>query len=509
MEIMFVILSLILCLALILNQLSFISNKTPIQIVDDMGQGLNLGNSFDCKNDFNPKDILSPDDQLTLCGNPSPSKETITKIQQSGFKTIRLPVYWEHFINKLDEVNSLWMKRIKEVVDWITKSNMYCILTVTDDEDSWLSKGVQVKQKYINLWKQIANEFIDYDQHLIFESMSKGNYNDYVTLLSLTQAFVDTIRDSGGNNYKRLLAINGLNSELDATCNTKYKMPYDPANKLAISIHYYFPDQFTREPDDNKWSWIDDKGQIQVIEPFTKWGEKSDYANMVSNFETLKTFYINSEIPIIISQTAVLTEQKKEPESIRRYLQFLFSMTMSYKGIMACLWDTSNKSSGDTNYFNRETYQWYDEKIKSVFKNITKGRYVKPTDYFIYSNVEETSSADSEGKLTINFGLKIPTKVTIKIIMSIRDPGGAGFGIISADSQGQYNGIGVSCLEGKKQYDGSYLFNIDVKDKDFHDYVRVERWWGNDIFSLNNLRLEFVEYSSFFNYEGYEEALLN
>ena len=421
MEALFVILSLILSSALILNQLSFISNKTPLQIVDDMGQGFNLGNSFDCYNSTNPKEILTPDDQLTLCGNPVPTRETITKIKQSGFKTIRLPVNWMHFINELDEVNSDWMSRVKEAVDWAIRSNMYCILTISDDEECWLSEGEKAKKRYINLWKQIAKEFIEYDQHLIFESMSLGNYNDYIILLSLTQAFVDTIRDSGGNNYKRLLLINGLNSDFDSTCTTKYKLPYDPANKLGISINYYFPDRFTKEPEDNKWTWIDDLGQLQVIEPFTKWGEKSDYTDMVSYFETLRTFFIKREIPVIINKTGVLTKQNKEPESIRRYLKFLFSLSYSYKGIMTCLWDTSNQSIGDYNYFNRENNQWYDEQIRSGFKNITKGRYVKPTDYFIYSNVEETRSLNSDGNLVINFGLKRPIKVIVKISMSIRD----------------------------------------------------------------------------------------
>ena len=509
MEALFVILSLILSSALILNQLSFISNKTPLQIVDDMGQGFNLGNSFDCYNSTNPKEILTPDDQLTLCGNPVPTRETITKIKQSGFKTIRLPVNWMHFINELDEVNSDWMSRVKEAVDWAIRSNMYCILTISDDEECWLSEGEKAKKRYINLWKQIAKEFIEYDQHLIFESMSLGNYNDYIILLSLTQAFVDTIRDSGGNNYKRLLLINGLNSDFDSTCTTKYKLPYDPANKLGISINYYFPDRFTKEPEDNKWTWIDDLGQLQVIEPFTKWGEKSDYTDMVSYFETLRTFFIKREIPVIINKTGVLTKQNKEPESIRRYLKFLFSLSNSYKGIMSCLWDTSNQRIGEYNYFNRENNQWYDEQIRSGFKNITKGRYVKPTDYFIYSNVEETRSLNSDGNLVINFGLKRPIKVIVKISMSIRDPSQSGFGLIGPSRQGNTHYIGISCLEGKKQYDGNYLFNFEVKDKEFQDYVRIEKWWGNDYFSLNYLGIEFEENYSFFNFEDYIKALSN
>ena len=75
---------------------------------------------------------------------------------------------------------------------------------------------------------------------------------------------------------------------------------------------------------------------------------------------------------------------------------------------MTFLRDTSNQSIGEYHYFNRENNQWYDEIIRSGFKNIIKGRYVKSTDYFIYSNVEETSSLDQDGKLVINFCLKRP-----------------------------------------------------------------------------------------------------
>ena len=58
--------------------------------------------------------------------------------------------------------------------------------------------------------------------------------------------------------------------------------------------------------------------KLQIIEPFTTLGEKSDYTDMASYFETLRTFFIKREIPVIISKTGVLTKQNKEPESIRR-----------------------------------------------------------------------------------------------------------------------------------------------------------------------------------------------
>jgi endoglucanase len=62
---------------------------------------------------------------------------------------------------------------------------------------------------------------------------------DYKTINVLTQAFVDTIRNSGGNNNYRLLLIAGANKEIDLTCFSDFKLPIHPANKFAISINYY------------------------------------------------------------------------------------------------------------------------------------------------------------------------------------------------------------------------------------------------------------------------------
>ena len=118
-------------------------------------------------------------------------------------------------------------------------------------------------------------------------SYFEGNNYDYNTLVIITQAFVDTIRNSGGYNKNRLLMIAGAKKEIDFTCSSDYKIPIDPTNKLAISINYYQPTQFTLEPEDNLWTWEDDLGIIYEIQSMTTWGIESDYNDMISNFETL------------------------------------------------------------------------------------------------------------------------------------------------------------------------------------------------------------------------------
>ena len=54
---------------------------------------------------------------------------------------------------------------------------------------------------YINFWKQISNQFIDNNEHLIFETLSEIDIDiNYLYFLNYTQDFIDTIRNSDGFN---------------------------------------------------------------------------------------------------------------------------------------------------------------------------------------------------------------------------------------------------------------------------------------------------------------------
>lgn len=350
-----IILILSFIFSMILSLISLNVKRASIEIVNEMGIGYNLGGVFDCYN--KSITIKNPDEQITLCGNPIPNKTMIKNIKKYGLKTIRLPVTWINFIDEKGIINSEWMQRVKEVIDWIIDLNLFCILNLYHDGDqgNWLSEGLKAKQKYLNLWTEIANEFINYDsEHLIFESMNRplykkdNDYYDYDTLFELLQGFINTIRNSGGNNYYRLLLISGMNSELKHTNIKDYKIPKDPANKIAISLKYFFP------PDYNS--------SISTL----KWGSDADYNAMISSFDVMKNIFINKGIPIIISEVEIYTKDakdEKEKKSIRQFFYLISSLSSDYKDIMICLWDTSNKNYSTTNYYDRKNNVWYDGKI--------------------------------------------------------------------------------------------------------------------------------------------------
>ena len=45
-------------------------------------------------------------------------------------------------------------------------------------------------------------------------------------------------------------------------------MPLDPYQKLAVSIHYYNPSDFTKNPYFEEWSWTDNDGYTYIFKPF-------------------------------------------------------------------------------------------------------------------------------------------------------------------------------------------------------------------------------------------------
>ena len=200
-------------------------------------------------------------------------------------------------------------------------------------------------------------------------------YNfDFDLLFIFSQAFLDTIRNSGGYNIERLLIVAGAYDDLDMTCSSDFKIPVDPSNKFALSIHYYIPSTFVRELYFDPFTWTDGDGIIYYYEPALTWGIEDDYFQIITNFELMKNTFISKGIPIIISEIGVLTEEKKKLESIREFFYTVFSISTDYDGIMPCLWDTSNKTFGDMNFYDRENDLWYDDKLKEIFIQISRGK---------------------------------------------------------------------------------------------------------------------------------------
>lgn len=224
------------------------------EMMKDMGAGWNLGNTMDGHTGFTPGE--------TIWQHVVTTKKLIKSIHDMGFHTVRIPVTWGTMIDDARDyaINEKWIGRVQDIVDYCVSLDMYAIINIHHDgaeQTGWLriagSDREGLKKKFAGVWKNIANTFRDYDEHLIFESMNevKGESMTVVqenqVIMNLNQIFVDTVRGTGSNNEKRWLMVPGKYNYIDSICNEKnqFSLPKDTAeNRLMVSVHIYTPNGF-------------------------------------------------------------------------------------------------------------------------------------------------------------------------------------------------------------------------------------------------------------------------
>lgn len=344
---------------------------STMELVRDMGIGINLGNTFESCPNWYEEDWIAKwsegktQNYETAWGSPVITKEMIEGIAKEGFGVLRIPVAWSNMMEHdgTYTINAEYDARIHEVVDWTLESGMYAIINIHWD-GGWVNKFPDDKKesmkRFTHMWEQIADSFKNYDDYLIFESQNEelgwesiwnqwgdgtGKAKSYKLCNEINQAFVDTIRSSGGNNPKRHLLISGYNTGIDRTCDDLFKMPNDPANRMAVSVHYYSPAGFAILEEDADWG-----------KAIPTWGSDQDYSSLRSEMDMLKTRFTDKGIPVIIGEYGCPTKNK-EPESVRRFLSSVCEE--SYKrGHCPVMWSTPG------GHYDRENYKMADQELQ-------------------------------------------------------------------------------------------------------------------------------------------------
>lgn len=344
---------------------------STMELVRDMGIGINLGNTFESCPNWYEEDWIAkwtegkPQNYETAWGSPEITKEMIEGIAKEGFGVLRIPVAWSNMMahDGTYTINAEYDARVHEIVDWTLESGMYAIINIHWD-GGWVNKFPDDKEesmkRYTHMWEQIADSFKDYDDYLMFESQNEelgwesiwnpwgdgtGKAESYALCNEINQVFVDTIRSSGGNNPKRHLLISGYNTGIDRTCDDLFKMPNDPVNRMAVSVHYYSPAGFAILEEDADWG-----------KAIPTWGSDQDYASLRSEMDMLKTHFTDKGIPVIIGEYGCPTKNK-EPESVQRFLSSVCEEAYQ-RGHCPVMWSTPG------GHYDRETYKMTDQELQ-------------------------------------------------------------------------------------------------------------------------------------------------
>ena len=213
---------------------------TTMQLVREMGLGINLGNTFEACGKQISKSSIENYEQAW--GSPIITEKIIKGYADTGFGVLRIPVAWSNLISEdgTYTIHPDLMRKVQQVVDWTLNTGMYAIVNIHWD-GGWFSEFPTNKSecmyKYTRIWAQICDTFKDYGDYLMFESLNeelgwqevwdrysgntKGKAESYALGNELNQTFVDLVRASGGYNSTRHLLIAGYGTDVELTCDPR------------------------------------------------------------------------------------------------------------------------------------------------------------------------------------------------------------------------------------------------------------------------------------------------
>lgn len=351
---------------------------TANEVAQKMGLGINLGNTMEAYEATDCEKITyewipvvgdnKPQDYETRWGAVVTTQEIISGIKSEGFNTVRIPVFWGNMMENdgTYTINSDYIARVREIVDYCHNDGLYAVINIHHFDEFIIRRNSteECVRIFTNLWTQIAEYFKDYPYTLVFEGYNEylgGNQFDengnlveldkmdgYIMTNALNQAFVDSVRATGGKNTERVLIVSGYWTNIDNTTAPNFIMPNDVvADRLMVSVHYV----------DNMMYWINKIGGED-------WLGYTDY-----QIELLNNAFISKNIPVFMGETSVnypasnfdsSAIYRTSPECVDIILRKLVD-----NGIVPVIWDVND------NFYSRTEYRIKNDSDRKIIRELS------------------------------------------------------------------------------------------------------------------------------------------
>lgn len=320
----------------ITDSYSLTDEINPQQAVAEMAIGINLGNTFDAPHEGD----------WALAAKES----YIIAFKEAGFKHIRIPVTW-HEHTQLEapyEIDSVFLARVEEVVDWALAQDLYVILNA--HHESWLKENYQDqnnKNRLDSIWIKIAAHFKKKPAKLMFELLNEPNGMTVEEVNEANKRLLSIIRNESPN---RLAIFSGHGfTPIDSLLETEIP---DVQDKFLIgNFHSYDPWEFA--------------GQCQE-----SWGTNEDKSKLRQIYQQASDWSAVNKIPVMVNEFGAAKFDFTQPENIcdlnerLAYLTQHVSLAKEF-GIAGSFWD----DGGSFSTYDRINNSWGPEKDVLVAEN--------------------------------------------------------------------------------------------------------------------------------------------
>jgi endoglucanase len=242
-----------------------------------LARSVNLGNALEAPNEGEWGVTLKED--------------FFSQIAEKGFSAVRLPVRWStHSLKEAPyTIDPKFFERVDWAVEQALKNNLAIVVNMHHYEEMALDPSGN-QDRYLSIWKQIAEHYQSYPNSVLFEPMNEPNgalnakhWNDLVA------AVLPVIRAS---NPTRNLVIgpadwNSLGALEDLS------LPSDDRH-IIVTFHYYNPFQFTHQG--AEWasgsdSWLG-----------TDWGSNADKQMVKFDLDIAEQWAKDNQRPLFLGE---------------------------------------------------------------------------------------------------------------------------------------------------------------------------------------------------------------
>ena len=405
--------ALLLCLLMVITTVNInVGTKTTVKAaaktksqlyVEAMGNGWNLGNSFDSFNSDYKYDTGE-----TSWGNPVVTRELIHEIKERGFDSIRIPFT---VMGRCDEdnnykINEDFLERYVTVVNWALDEGFYVMINLHHDSWNWmknwqLNEFSPVYKEYVAIWEQLCETFKDADEHLMFESINEPQYNDATMdwgvdtgvkhTNEINQTLYDICRNSGGNNATRMLVFPTYTTNDAASVCTGLADYIESLNdeNIIATFHYY-----------SQWVYSSNLGKTRFDEVLwqTDGVDITPRNSLVSSFNSVYDNLVAKGIGVVCGEYGLLGFDKSDyglqnGETLK-YLEYI-NWYAKQKGICLMLWDNGQ-------HMDRINLEWKNPTFGNMIEACMEGRSSYTTGLDTIFVNDNNKNEDVKMPLTLN-----------------------------------------------------------------------------------------------------------
>ena len=263
-----------------------------------------------------------------------------------------------------------------EIVDYCIADGLYVVLNDHYD-GGWLQDSFDNiddetiaanSEKLKKIWTQIAGHFKDYNEYLAFAGLNEPAVSSQAqtdALLKYEQAFIDAVRATGGNNAKRVLIVQGPNTNIDNTYDwfDVARLNDTAEDALMVEVHYYDPSLFTGVWDNGTqyYFWGEDNlvSGSPYSAPMDDYSYTEDY--MLTQFQKMKAKFFDNGYPVLLGEfgtnwRGIGDNQDKHDASVRLYHKLAVKYAID-NGMVPMVWDINvpdqNGTAGIMTIINR------------------------------------------------------------------------------------------------------------------------------------------------------------